>query len=124
MKQVLLVFLGGGLGSILRYLISKPLNTLVGNFYLGTLTVNIIGCLLIGFIIGLSAKNNLLSYDSTLFLATGISGGFTTFSALALEKHTLIKADEFLSLLLYAGSSILLGILAVALGLWLSRFTS
>ncbi|TAI49452.1 fluoride efflux transporter CrcB [Flagellimonas allohymeniacidonis] len=124
MKQVLLVFLGGGLGSILRYLISKPLNSVVGNFYLGTLTVNIIGCLLIGFIIGLSARNNLLSYNSTLFLATGICGGFTTFSAFALEKHTLIKSEEFLPLLLYAGASILLGILAVALGLWFSKFTN
>nr|WP_299343609.1 fluoride efflux transporter CrcB [Allomuricauda sp.] len=123
MKQVLLVFLGGGLGSILRYLVSRPLNSFLGNFYLGTFTVNIIGCLLIGFVIGISSKNNLLSSNSTLFLATGICGGFTTFSAFALEKHNFIKTGDFLPVLFYASSSIVVGILAVALGFWLSKLT-
>ncbi|WP_176712377.1 CrcB family protein, partial [Allomuricauda sp. CP2A] len=69
MKQALLVFLGGGLGSVLRYLISKPLNLLSPNFFFGTFSVNILGCLLIGLILGLSARGNFLSYNSTLFLA-------------------------------------------------------
>lgn len=123
MKQVLLVFLGGGLGSALRYVISKPLNVVFHNFFLGTFLVNIIGCLLIGIILGFSAKNNLLASNNTLFLATGFCGGFTTFSAFAFEKHTLIKNSELFHFSLYTLSSIIVGILAIALGLWLSKFS-
>ncbi len=121
MKQLLLVFIGGGIGSSLRYLISKSLNPLFGNFYLGTFTVNIIGCLLIGLILGLSARENLLTQNHTLLLATGFCGGFTTFSAFAFEKHELFKIEAFTSLSVYLISSIVLGVLAVALGLWLSK---
>ncbi|PRX54042.1 fluoride efflux transporter CrcB [Flagellimonas meridianipacifica] len=121
MKQTLLVFLGGGLGSMLRYLISKPLNALHDNFYLGTFTVNIVGCLLIGVIMGIASKNQVISQQSVLFFATGLCGGFTTFSAFAFEKHTFLKEGEFLPFLFYLASSIILGILAVALGTWLVR---
>ncbi|MEM9649012.1 MAG: fluoride efflux transporter CrcB [Bacteroidota bacterium] len=121
MKQVLLVFLGGGLGSALRYLISKPLNIALQNFFLGTFLVNIAGCLLIGIILGLSSKNNLLSPNSTLFLATGFCGGFTTFSAFAFEKHSFLKNSELFNFSIYTFASIAVGILAVALGLWISR---
>ncbi|SHG17047.1 fluoride efflux transporter CrcB [Flagellimonas flava] len=121
MKQVLLVFLGGGLGSALRYLISKPLNIVLQNFFLGTFLVNIVGCFLIGIILGVSSKNNLLSPNSTLFLATGFCGGFTTFSAFAFEKHSFLKNSELFNFSLYTIASIAIGILAVALGLWISR---
>ncbi|MDX1326737.1 MAG: CrcB family protein, partial [Arenibacter sp.] len=66
MKQLLLVFLGGGTGSILRYLISKTLNNSIPHFYLGTFLVNVLGCLIIGFALGLSARNNLLSPNQAL----------------------------------------------------------
>ena len=121
MKQALLVFLGGGLGSMFRYLISKPLNTFHNYFYLGTFTVNVMGCLLIGIIMGLASKNQMLSQQSVLFFATGLCGGFTTFSAFAFEKHSFLKDGNFLPFLIYLSSSIVLGILAVALGTWLAR---
>jgi len=121
MKQAVLVFLGGGFGSVLRFLISKPLNIFSSNFFFGTFLVNIVGCLLIGIILGLSARGNILSYNSTLFLATGFCGGFTTFSAFAFEKHFLLKNSELLHFSMYMVSSIVMGILAVVLGLWLSK---
>ncbi|MBT8306346.1 MAG: fluoride efflux transporter CrcB [Maribacter sp.] len=121
MKQLLLVFLGGGLGSLLRYIISKTFNNYFEHFYLGTFLVNMIGCLIIGLVLGLSYKNNLLSQNQTLLLTTGFCGGFTTFSSFAFENHSLLKSGEILHFSIYTFSSIVIGILAVLLGLWLSK---
>ncbi len=121
MKQLLLVFLGGGLGSLLRYIISKTFNNYFEHFYLGTFLVNMIGCLIIGLVLGLSYKNNLLSQNQTLLLTTGFCGGFTTFSSFAFENLSLLKSGEILHFSIYTFSSIVIGILAVLLGLWLSK---
>ncbi|MGB5668521.1 MAG: fluoride efflux transporter CrcB [Maribacter sp.] len=121
MKQFLLVFLGGGLGSLLRYVVSKTFNNYFQHFYLGTFLVNIIGCLLIGLVIGVSFKNNYLTQNQTLLLTTGFCGGFTTFSTFAFEKHTLLKAGEIFHFSFYLIASIVIGILAVSIGLWLSK---
>ena len=83
MKQFLLVFLGGGFGSGLRYIIGKYLNSTETGIPYGTFAANIIGSLLIGIILGLAAKNDALSQNQTLLLATGFCGGFTTFSTFA-----------------------------------------
>ncbi len=91
MKNFLLVFIGGGFGSGLRYLIGKYLNSSLGSFPIGTFTVNILGSLLIGLILGYAAKENSLSQNQVLLLATGFCGGFTTFSAFAHENFQLLK---------------------------------
>ncbi|WP_350287311.1 fluoride efflux transporter CrcB [uncultured Croceitalea sp.] len=121
MKQALLVFIGGGFGSALRYFVSKNLNPFSQHFYLGTFAVNIIGCLLIGFLLALSAKGKLLNENQLLLLATGFCGGFTTFSTFAFEKHTLLKSGFLLHFSVYTITSVVVGIIAVALGIWLAK---
>jgi len=121
MKAILFVFLGGGLGSVLRYLISKGLNTDTTIIPYGTFAVNIIGSLLIGLIIGFSAKGSLLSQNQTLLLATGFCGGFTTFSAFAYENQQFLKSGDFLSFALYTIGSFILGFMAVFLGMYLVK---
>lgn len=120
MKQLILVFIGGGFGSTLRYVIGKYLNNTEG-FPWGTFTVNILGSLLIGIILGFAAKNNTLSQNETLLLATGFCGGFTTFSAFAYENQAFLKSGDFTSFAMYTIASFVVGFLAVFLGLYLVK---
>jgi fluoride exporter len=121
MKHILLVFLGGGLGSVLRYIISKALNPSYSNFYFGTFLVNILGCLLIGIILGFSLKDNYLTQNQTLLLATGFCGGFTTFSTFALENQTFLKNGDLINFAIYTISSVVIGIVAISIGIWLAK---
>lgn len=121
MKQLLLVFVGGGFGSVLRFLVGKWLNASNGGFPYGTFTANIVGSLLIGIILGLAAKNNSLSESQTLLLATGFCGGFTTFSTFAYENQAFLKSGDFTSFALYTIASFVVGFLAVFLGMYLAR---
>ena len=119
MKSFLLVFLGGGLGSGLRYLVTATMNQYSKVLPFGTFTVNMLGCLLIGLILGYAQKENTLTSNQTLLLATGFCGGFTTFSAFANENLELIKNGEILNLSVYIIASVLIGILAVFIGYYL-----
>tara|TARA_B000000532_G_scaffold204665_1_gene172068 strand:- start:189 stop:557 length:369 start_codon:yes stop_codon:yes gene_type:complete len=119
MKSFLLVFLGGGLGSSLRYLVTIAMNQYSKVLPFGTFTVNMLGCLLIGLILGYAQKENTLTSNQTLLLATGFCGGFTTFSAFANENLELIKNGEIFNFSVYTIGSILVGVLAVFIGFYL-----
>jgi len=121
MKNFLLVFIGGGFGSGLRYLISKCLNSSLGNFPIGTFTVNIIGSLLIGLILGYAAKENSLSQNQVLLLATGFCGGFTTFSAFAHENFQLLKTGDIMQFSVYTIGSVVVGLIAVFIGIYIVK---
>jgi len=121
MKSFLLVFLGGGLGSTLRYLVASAMNQYSKVLPFGTFTVNIIGCLLIGMILGYAQRENTLTSNQTLLLATGFCGGFTTFSAFANENLELIKNGEIFNFSVYTIGSILVGVLAVFIGFYLTN---
>ncbi len=120
MKALLFVMLGGGLGSGLRYLVAKLLNT-NGQLPWGTFAVNVLGSLLIGILVGWVSKHNNLSETQLLFLVTGFCGGFTTFSAFALEGHILLKAEDFWGLAIYILGSLVFGVLAIFAGIWLAK---
>lgn len=117
MKDILLVGLGGFAGSVARYLVSK-LNVTwhVLAIPMGTLTVNVLGSLLIGFLVGISAKSNLISNELRLMLMVGFCGGFTTFSSFTNENLMLMQNGQFLTVILYTILSVILGFLAVYLG--------
>ena len=121
MKQVLFVFIGGGFGSALRYLVGKYLNNTESGFPYGTFAVNIVGSLLIGIILGYAAKSTTLTENHTLLFATGFCGGFTTFSAFAYENYEFLKAGDFTSFAFYTIASFIVGFLAVFAGMYLIK---
>ncbi len=122
MKAFWLVFLGGGLGSALRYVLGLYLNNSENGLPYGTFLANILGSFLIGIILGVAAKNNYISQSMILLLATGFCGGFTTFSTFAYENHVFLKSGDLFSFALYSLLSLIIGFAAVFFGIWLARF--
>lgn len=121
MKILLLVGIGSFIGGILRYLLSISIQTkFAGVFPLGTLTVNILGCLLIGVFLGLSEKI-IISQDIKFLVATGLLGGFTTFSAFSVETFTLIRLGHTGLAATYVSASIIIGLAATFIGFLLIR---
>jgi CrcB protein len=122
MKALLLVFLGGGFGSTFRFLLSKYLNSSSSGIPYGTFVANILGSLLIGIILGWAAKNEAISKEYTLLLATGFCGGFTTFSTFAYENHLFLKSGDFMNFFFYTIASFVIGFSAVFLGIFLAKY--
>lgn len=118
LKQLLLVGVGGGIGSILRYLTSYcTAKYYVGAFPLGTFLVNLLGCFLIGILAAIIGHHITANDNLKLLLITGFCGGYTTFSAFAIENFNLINQNQLLIAVIYISLSIVLGILAVWLGI-------
>lgn len=116
-KSILLVGFGGFIGTVARYLVARYFQTNVASFFpWSTFVVNIVGCLLIGIIYGISEKSSILSPEVRLFLTVGICGGFTTFSSLANDAFILLRQQEWLRFAFYTSFSFFLGLLAVYAG--------
>ena len=121
-KNLILVAIGGAFGSALRYLIHWMVNKkTTTQFPTQTFIVNLIGCLLIGLLIGYLAKNQNDNESLKLLLITGFCGGFTTFSAFGLENMTLIQNQNYQLAFIYTSLSLILGILAVGFGIFITK---
>jgi len=107
----LLISLGSAIGGLVRYLLSTLIQTkTTSTFPIHTFTINLLGCFLIGLVFGLFSKGQ-ISNEWKLFLATGILGGFTTFSAFSMETLTLFREGYTGYALLYVFASVFLGLL-------------
>ena len=122
LKTILYIAFGGAIGSVLRFLTSIFVAKFWFNhFPLATFLTNIVGCFLIGIFIGLLEKNNLTDSNLKWFLITGFCGGFTTFSTFGLENFNLFQSNNSFLAFAYIASSIIAGLFAVWLGLFLSK---
>ena len=121
MDRILIVGCGGFIGAVLRYLVSLGTQRLLGTPLYATLTVNVVGCLVIGFLGGLAEERQYLSPQLRLFLFVGILGGFTTFSSVAYETAQILRAGQVPAALVHIGLQLLLGIPAVFVGYWAAR---
>lgn len=120
--RILFVFIGGGLGSIIRYLIGIWFNR---NDFLtpfGTFFVNIIGSFLIGILAGYNLRTLNLNHDYQAFLIGGFLGGFTTFSAFTFENLVMLENEKYALFLTYFFSTLILGLFAVTLGYFFSKY--
>jgi len=122
MKLWLLVFAGGGLGSIARYAVGRAVATFYqGSFPWATATANVIACLLLGIVIGMADQRQLISPMGRLFWAVGFCGGFSTFSTFSSETLTLLGQGSIAGSLLYVAGSVVLCLLATWAGLTIGK---
>ncbi len=120
---VLLIGLGGFIGTVLRYLTSVFLikHSSTSMIPYGTFAVNILGCLIVGIVYGLSEKYQILTTQWRLFFVIGICGGYTTFSAFAYENFAMLQQSNYTGFIVYSISSVVLCLLAVFAGLSLIK---
>lgn len=122
LKSIIIVFLGGGIGSAFRYLASVFTQKYIQqSFPWATFFVNIVGCLLIGILIGFFTKQQVENTELKLLFVTGFCGGFTTFSAFALENIKLFQSGNIFLALLYIALSVILGVFAVWAGMMIAK---
>ena len=121
MMKFLLVFLGGGVGSICRYGLALLFLPWTKNYPMGTLVANLISCLLLGIFMGATTKQWMDTYWK-LLLMTGFCGGFSTFSTFSAEQFTMLQEGHLQTMLIYLALSLMLGLLSIVLGYKVSTY--
>lgn len=120
--NIVLVFGGGGLGSVIRFMMGRWVNAWHSHhFPFGTLAVNIVACLVLGYVVGVADHRQLISPSARLFWTVGFCGGFSTFSTFSAETLALIQGGFHLSTVIYILSSLLLCLAGVFTGLYLGE---
>lgn len=122
-KETLLVGIGGFIGAVGRYHLGGMVMHRFGapDFPVGTFAVNLLGCFVIGILLGFAERSHAVSPEYRLLLVTGLLGGFTTFSAFGYESVFLLRKGLLLLSMLYVGGSVVLGLALAAVGVWISR---
>lgn len=121
-RTLLLIGLGGFLGSIARYRTAVLFTRLwPSTFPFGTFAANVVGCLLIGIVYGLWGRMGWLTPEWRLFLATGFCGGYTTFSSFTYENANLLQTGHYRTFFIYTAASVILGLAAVVLGTLITK---
>ena len=120
-RNILAVGAGSFIGGVARYLVSLAMKGIGKGFPWATLTVNLLGCLLIGLLWGFLSRNATESSSWGLFLTVGLCGGFTTFSTFSKEALTMLQAGQIDGFATYVVVSVLAGIAMAALGYYVAR---
>ena len=122
--DIILVFAGGGIGSTVRFLLGRWVNALHSyNFPLGTLVVNVVACIVLGFVVGVADHRQVISPSARLFWTVGFCGGFSTFSTFSSETLALIQGGFYMSTFVYIISSLVLCLAGTFAGIYLGEQT-
>jgi fluoride exporter len=122
MTPYLLVGIGGALGAMARYGFSSTVGALANGFPVATLLINILGSIAMGLLVGFLAKTTpQYQNEIRLFVAVGVFGGFTTFSAFSLDAITLIERGDFIQAATYILASVIFSLIGLMMGLYAMR---
>jgi CrcB protein len=121
MKEFLAVFIGGGIGSLARYGISKGMSDYSFSFPFATLLANILSCFVAGLVISFIELKFISNPTIKIFLLVGFCGGFSTFSSIIRESLLMMEENRAGPMLLYNLLSIILGLVSILSGVWLGK---
>tara|TARA_B100001540_G_C15452205_1_gene481619 strand:- start:163 stop:537 length:375 start_codon:yes stop_codon:yes gene_type:complete len=121
LKEIIAVFIGGGIGSVLRFMVNKIEFISENNIPYPTLISNILGCFILGLVLGYFLKNENPNSILFVFLTVGICGGFTTFSSFSYENLELLENGQIFTFLTYMFGSLVVGMISVYIGTYLFK---